>query len=185
MNKLNEQQAIEATKLWLEKIIIDLNFCPFAKKEFVNNTVHYHVHSSQDLKRAIEDFAKQCLYLSNHAEIETTLFICNQGFDDFEDYLDLLDIANEMVFSLGFEGIFQLASFHPDYVFEGEDKNDASNSTNRSPLPTIHIIREESMEKVLAVYKNPENIPTNNIALAREKGSDFFKNVMNEILSKV
>lgn len=185
MKKLNNAKAVTATKHWIEQVIIGLNFCPFAKKEFVNNTIHYHIHTSDSLQAAVEDLANQCLYLLNNPEIETTLFICNQGFEHFECYLDLLDYANDMIISNKYEGIFQLASFHPEYVFEGESKDDASNATNRSPLPTIHIIREQSMEKVLAVYKNPENIPINNIALAREKGMEYFKNFMRELLSKL
>ncbi len=77
--------------------------------------------------------------------------------------------------------MFQLASFHPDYVFEGEDVDDASNYTNRSPLPTLHLIREESMAKVLAVYNNPEQIPENNIALARDKTSQYFQRILKQI----
>jgi hypothetical protein len=107
--------------------------------------------------------------------------IFNEGFKGFESYLDLLDEANELLFTLGYEGVFQLASFHPDYYFEGEPFNAASNYTNRSPLPTLHLIREASMEKVLSVYKNPQQIPDNNIALAQEKGAHYFQNILKRI----
>lgn len=173
--------GILKTKQWLEDIIIGLNFCPFAKKEFVNNTIHYHICAQARMDKALEEFAMQCEKLSNTPEIETTLFICSLGFRTFESYLDLVDYANDLLIDLGYEGVFQIASFHPDYVFEGEDINDASNYTNRSPLPTLHLIREESMERVLSVYDKPEMIPENNIALARDKGAKFFQQVLKQI----
>jgi uncharacterized protein len=177
----NNHPAILKTQQWLEKVIIGLNFCPFAKKELVNNTIHYQVSSQVRLEKALEDVAQQCEYLEKNPEIETTLIIYSLGFRDFEAYLDLVDYANELLFDLGFEGTFQIASFHPDYVFEGEDVDDASNFTNRSPLPTLHLLREASMAKVLSVYNNPEQIPENNIKLAREKGSQFFKQILKQI----
>jgi len=169
------------TKQWLEKIIIGLNFCPFAKKELVNNTIYYHLSSHVKLKKALEDIIVQCSYLERHDEIETSLIIYNQGFKRFESYLDLVALAEDLLITSGFEGIFQLASFHPDYYFDGEDFDDPANFTNRSPYPTLHIIREKSMARVLAVYKNPEQIPDNNITLAREKGSTFFSEILRDI----
>ena len=173
--------AIVKTQQWLKEIIVGLNFCPFAKKEMVNETIHYHVCEQTQLKPALEDFASQCTYLAEHAEVETSLILYNAGFTRFENYLDLLDYANELLIDLGFEGIFQIASFHPDYYFDGEPFDDPSNYTNRSPLPTLHLIREASMEKVLSVYKDPEKIPENNIAVARVKGSDFFERILKNI----
>lgn len=173
--------AIKQTKLWLEQIIIGLNFCPFAKKEFVNNTIDYYLDSSAELETALENLAKQLALLERSPEIETSLLIYDQGFSVFDDYLDLVDYGNELLVNLGYEGIFQLASFHPDYCFEGELFEDAANFTNRSPYPTLHIIREQSMEKVLALYKEPEKIPENNIALAQAKGNHFFEALLKRI----
>ncbi|TWX57753.1 DUF1415 domain-containing protein [Colwellia hornerae] len=169
------------TKQWLEEIIIGLNFCPFAKKEFVNNTIHYQLCSETKIASALAVLTKQFEKLVAEPNIETTLLIFNEGFKGFESYLDLLDEANELLFTLGYEGVFQLASFHPDYYFEGEPFNAASNYTNRSPLPTLHLIREASMEKVLSVYKDPQKIPDNNIALAQEKGAHYFQNILKRI----
>jgi len=178
--KIMKNEVLQ-TQQWLEKIIIGLNFCPFAKKEMVNNTIHYYLSSKVKLQKALEELMAQCTYLEQHDEIETSLIIYNQGFKNFENYLDLVVLAEELVIESGFEGIFQLASFHPDYYFEGEDFDDPANFTNRSPYPTLHIIREKSMERVLAVYKNPEQIPDNNITLAREKGSHFFTEILKGI----
>jgi hypothetical protein len=169
------------TKQWLDEIIIGLNFCPFAKKEFVNNTIHYEVCSEKKTVSALETLVKQCEKLVNEPNIETTLIIFNNGFKGFENYLDLLDDANELLIQQGYEGVFQLASFHPDYYFEGEPFDAASNYTNRSPLPTLHLIREASMEKVLSVYKNPDQIPENNMVLAEEKGANYFKSFLQRV----
>ncbi|MEW6995720.1 DUF1415 domain-containing protein [Colwelliaceae bacterium MEBiC 14330] len=177
----NSDPYVNATKQWLEEIIIGLNFCPFAKKEFVNNTIHYHVSSQVKRKRALIEFIEQCHFLQQNEQIETSLLIYNDGFRSFEQYLALLDDANDLLVDSGYEGVFQLASMHPEYCFAGEHYDDASNFTNRSPYPMIHIIREASMEKVLRVYKEPEKIPENNIALAHEKGSKFFQRVLAEI----
>jgi len=175
-------KEIQHTKDWLEQVIVGLNFCPFAKKELVNDSIHYHVSQQKQHKLALSEFAQQCEYLSDNKNIETSLLIYSKGFRQFDKYLSLVDYANELLEQLGYEGIFQLASFHPQYCFEGEYFNDAANFTNRSPYPTIHIIREESMARVLSVYKNPEEIPDNNIDLARHKGNQYFENILNSIV---
>ncbi|PCI59835.1 MAG: hypothetical protein COB35_10450 [Gammaproteobacteria bacterium] len=173
--------VVEHTKQWLAQVIIGFNFCPFAKKEFVNNTIHYHVSVQKKLKDALLELIEQCVYIENNTHIETGLIIFQQGFKNFEQYLDLVDYANELLVEQNFEGVFQLASFHPDYCFADCDFDDAANFTNRSPYPTLHIIREASMEKVLSVYKNPEQIPEDNIALAQQKGGDYFKQILMSI----
>ncbi|MGL1956743.1 MAG: DUF1415 domain-containing protein [Colwellia sp.] len=180
----NEHSAVLATKAWLDEIIIGLNICPFAKKEFVNNTIHYHLSVIDQIKPALLELIEQCRYLQAHDELETTLIVFEEGFRSFERYLDLVDYANDLLVDSGFEGVFQLASMHPEYCFADESFDDASNFTNRSPYPVIHIIREASMERVLSVYKNPEQIPENNITLAHQKGADFFKNVLQRIHQK-
>lgn len=172
---------ITQTKQWLEQVIIGLNFCPFAKKEFVNNTIHYHLSSQEQVQKALEELHQQCQYLVDNEQIETSLLIYQPGFRHFERFLDLIDYGNDLLNEFGFEGILQIASFHPEYCFAGEDFDDASNYTNRSPYPTLHLIREQSMEKVLSVYKHPEKIPLNNIALAQQKGSDYFQAILAQI----
>ena len=173
--------AIIKTKQWLEKIIIGLNFCPFAKREMVNDRIRYCVTEHIKTSQVINDFALQCDYLQQQPNIDTTLIILSEGFKSFEQYLDLVGVAEQWLFEHGYEGTFQLASFHPDYYFEGQAFDDASNYTNRSPLPILHILREASIEKVLTLYKEPEKIPENNIALARLKGSDYFQQLLMKI----
>jgi hypothetical protein len=179
-----EQNEILATKEWIDSIIIGLNICPFAKKEFVNNTIHYQLSKNDQVKKALQEIVEQCQYLQNHQKIETTLIIYSDGFRRFDRYLDLVDYANDLLIDSGFEGIFQIASMHPEYCFDGEDYDDASNFTNRSPYPMIHLIREKSMSRVLSVYNQPEKIPENNIKLAQEKGADFFRKALSRIQQK-
>ncbi|TPH15898.1 DUF1415 domain-containing protein [Litorilituus lipolyticus] len=176
-----EKSVINATKDWLEQVIIGLNFCPFAKKEFVQETIFYHVSSKGKTKAALVELLSQFQYLKQHSEIETTLVIYQDSFRSFDNYLDLVDQANELLIDEGFEGIFQLASMHPEYCFADEDYDDASNFTNRSPFPLIHIIREDSMAKVLSHYKEPEKIPETNVNVAQAKGSDYFKQLLENI----
>jgi len=177
----HKSAEVSATKQWLEEIIIGLNFCPFAKKEFVNNTIHYHQSSLEQVKPALKELLAQCVYLQQHDDIETTLIIFSDGFRSFNRYLDLVDYANDLLIDSGFEGIFQLATMHPEYCFADDDFDAASNFTNRSPYPMLHIIREASMAKVLNVYKDPEQIPENNMMLAEQKGSHFFQKILTKI----
>ena len=175
------EHQIAATKTWLSEVIIGLNFCPFAKKEFVNESIHYYLSKETSFDKALETLVHQCEFLANNSSIETGLVIFDSGFGEFEQYLDLLDFANQLIVDSGYEGIFQIASFHPNYCFEGEESDDAANFTNRSPYPMLHILREDSLEKVLASYKNPELIPEQNITVAREKGAEFFQQKLKKI----
>ncbi|MDH5711889.1 MAG: DUF1415 domain-containing protein, partial [Gammaproteobacteria bacterium] len=101
---------------------------------------------------------------------ETTLLVFAEGFKDFGDYLDLVELAQDLLADQGYEGIYQIASFHPDYCFADAELDDAANYTNRSPYPMLHLIREASMEKALAHYPEPEKIPERNVEYARELG---------------
>jgi hypothetical protein len=177
-------EVLLATKQWIEEVIIGLNFCPFAKKEFVNNTISYHCSEAEQIKPALHEIIEQCYFLQEHSETETTLIVFRDGFRTFERYLDLVDYANDLLAETGFEGVFQIATMHPEYCFEGEDFDNSSNYTNRSPFPIIHIIRETSLSKVLAVYNEPEKIPDKNIAIANDKGADYFQKILKNIHMK-
>ena len=166
----NHSLIIEQTQNWLSKVVIALSICPFAKREFDRGSIHYEVIASDDLEQQLEQLILSCEQLDNDSAVETSLLIFPNSFADFHDYLDFVDIANQLMHKQGYEGIYQLASFHPEYCFEGSDENDASNYTNRSPYPMLHILRETILELVLANYPDPENIPERNIELTRELG---------------
>ena len=120
-------------------------------------------------------------YLDTHQDTETTLVIFPDTLKNFFDYLEMLEACNDLLCAEGYEGTYQLASFHPEYYFEGEAPDDASHYTNRSPYPIIHIIREDSLERVLKQYKDPEQIPQNNIEKMRELGSAFLRKKLQNL----
>ncbi|WP_133471014.1 DUF1415 domain-containing protein [Paraglaciecola marina] len=170
-----QTQIITSVKKWINDVIIDLNFCPFAKKEVIRDTIRYCVSDAVYENKALDTVINELSTLDNLSEIQTTLIIFSSGFSDFDRYLDLVDGANEFIERGGYRGLYQIATFHPDYCFDGENSNDAANYTNRSPYPILHLLREASLEQVLKNYPNPENIPDNNITKARELGVNYFK----------
>lgn len=173
-------QIIAQTKSWVKDIVIGLNFCPFANKEFINETIRYVVDDSDDFEINLTAFLTE-LHFLDKSEFETSLLIFPESYSDFQDYLDLVDTANDILIEFGYEGVYQIASFHPEYRFEHTKKEDAANYTNRSPYPMLHIIREASLEKAISSFENVDKIPENNEKLAREKGIKFFETILQNI----
>ena len=167
--------VIAQTKKWLSTIVIGYGLCPFAKSEFDNNRIHYAVIEEPTLEGQMAAFLAECAALDKDETRETSLLIFLNAFADFEDYLDGLALANNLLKDQGYEGIYQLASFHPDYIFEGAAQDDAANYTNRSPYPIFHILREASLEAALENYLNPEQIPERNIELTRRLGLEVMR----------
>jgi hypothetical protein len=130
------------------------------------------------MEMCLENLIDECARLDENENIETTLLIYPKAFANFDEYLDFVEIAERLLEVEDYEGIYQLASFHPNYCFEGSNENDAANYTNRSPYPMLHLLREESLEKALETYPNPENIPENNIKLTRELGLQKLKETL-------
>ncbi|MCT7654434.1 DUF1415 domain-containing protein [Oceanimonas sp. NS1] len=162
------------TENWVKQVIMKYNLCPFARREVERASIRYVVVEEHKPAMVLQALLAEYRLLDEQPEVETTLVILPRGFEGFYAYLDLVDLANDLLFDQGLEGEYQLASFHPDYCFDGEPQDDAANYTNRSPYPTLHIIREASMETALADYDDPESIPERNIQFARRKGNDFF-----------
>ncbi|MDV2858878.1 DUF1415 domain-containing protein [Oceanimonas sp. AH20CE76] len=169
-----QQQYIEHTENWVKQVIMKYNLCPFARREVERASIRYVVVEEHKPKEVLQALLAECRLLDEQPETETTLVILPRGFEGFYAYLDLVDLADELLFEQGYEGKYQLASFHPDYCFDGEPQDDAANYTNRSLYPTLHLIREASIEAALTDYNDPESIPERNIHFARRKGSDFF-----------
>ena len=180
---MGQIKIIDSVKYWLENTIIGFNFCPFAKKEFVNQSIHYEVVDESDIQEQLFALSHELKRLDQNTDIETTLLVLPIGLESFFDYLDFLELANGLNCELGYEGVYQLASFHPDYCFADAKQNAPSNYTNRSPYPIIHIIREASLQRVLAHYPDPEEIPVRNIKVAEEKGAKVFEDILK--MSKV
>ncbi|MDU0354396.1 DUF1415 domain-containing protein [Paraglaciecola aquimarina] len=176
----NDQHIIDSVKDWIDNVVIGLNFCPFAKKEMQQETVSYLVSHNLNINESLEQLIEQLCVLDQHTEIQTSLLIFSKGFIAFEEYLELVEYASGIIEQGGYSGIYQLATFHPDYCFAGEAQDDPANYTNRSPYPILHILRESSIEQVLKRYPDPQNIPDNNIAKARAMGSEKLKSMLQK-----
>ncbi|MEP3888925.1 MAG: DUF1415 domain-containing protein [Hellea sp.] len=167
----NHNDLINHTKKWLTSVVIGHNFCPFAKREYEADTIHYAVVEATDLEGQLKQIILHCAALDNDETRETSLLIFPKALSQFETYLDMLGVAASLLKDQGYEGIYQLASFHPEYLFAGVRPDDASHFTNRSPYPMVHILREASVEAALYKYPNPEKIPERNINLTQELGA--------------
>ncbi len=171
----NDSIEINHTANWIKKVVIGCNFCPFAAKAMIKKTVRYVVVENSDFKTVLTQLANEFEFLNNHENIETTFIIFAKGFMDFSQYLDLVDKGERLLTKEKYEGIYQLASFHPQYLFAGSHENDAANYTNRSPYPMLHILREESITKALENFDDPDSIPEKNIDFAKTKGIEYMK----------
>lgn len=162
----------EHTKQWLEKAVIGLNLCPFAKAPHVKNLVRIVVSEARHLDGFLEDLDRELQLLGNTpaSELETTLLVHPTLFPDFEIFNQMLEIADDAVVENELEGIVQIAPFHPDFQFEGTEADDISNYTNRSPYPTLHLIREDSIAKAAEAFPDASAIFDRNIALLEKWG---------------
>jgi hypothetical protein len=158
-----DQPFITATQAWLTSIIIAHNICPFAQREQERGSIRFSVDQQTDIEACLMTLMQECQQLDNDTDIETTLLIYAHAFKSFDDYLDFLAIAEDLLTDQGYEGIYQLASFHPDYCFEGASLDDPANYTNRSPYPMLHLLRETSIDRAVSSYPDVENIPQRNI----------------------
>ena len=171
---------IEHTQKWLETVVIAHNFCPFAKRELARESIRYEVIESSNIETCLEALILACENLDQNLGIETTLLITPNGFADFEDYLDLLDIAERLLEARRYEGIYQLASFHPNYCFADASPDDPANYTNRSPYPMLHLLREATIEQSIKNIDDPESIPLNNIERARSIGLENLEKQLED-----
>jgi uncharacterized protein len=166
-DKAANDQVIMSVRKWFEQCVVNLNLCPFARVPYLKGLVRFTVCDSDDMVSAAKSvvFEVETLRVTPAEELETTLLVFSRCLEDFECFLDMLDFLNETLELNGLSEAFQLASFHPDYQFEGEDPSARSNYTNRSPYPIIHILRNESMSNGIAAYgqQRVDQIPSQNI----------------------
>lgn len=174
--------AIAHTRKWITEVVIGFNFCPFAARPVKHDAVHYSTSTSGTIHTALADLHTECRRLDNDPGIETSFLIFPYTFISFDEYLALLDQADAWLRRERYEGIYQVASFHPQYRFAGTGADDAANYTNRSPYPMLHLLREDSVEKALKSYPHPDGIPERNIRFAREKGVLFMKDILARLM---
>jgi hypothetical protein len=175
-----EKVVIDKTINWLTEVVIGHNFCPFASKPVKEGLVHYQVVFDANFQSGLETLVKECLSLDNNEQTETILIIFPESFLEFDEYLEMVSLAEKLLSKEGYEGIYQIASFHPQYIFSGSDDNDPANYTNRSPYPMLHLLREESIEIAIEKHPNPDSIPSKNIEKAKKLGLGYFQSLWNE-----
>jgi uncharacterized protein len=172
---VNQSTIIKATESWLNVFIIGQKICPFASRPYENKQISYQVYSGKDIHDCLQDLITECRRMDDDGSIETTLLILADLGIEFDYFLDLLALAEQLLTDQGYEGVYQLASFHPQYCFADSDPDDPANYTNRSPYPMLHIIREASIELALQSYPDAELIPERNIALLRKLGTERIR----------
>jgi uncharacterized protein len=170
-----DEQVIQQTINWVRDVVIGLQLCPFAAPVVKQQALRYVVDRNIEEADIISLFQDELKKLDEDDSIETTLMIFPETYLDFDDYLDLVSAAERLLKKKGYEGIYQVASFHPDYTFASSEENDAADYTNRSPYPMLHLLREESIDKALENFKDPDSIPERNVQFTREKGLAYMK----------
>ena len=169
--------SIEATRHWVDRAVIGLNLCPFAKAVHVRGQVRFVSSEAVTPDELLEDLGAELLHLRDtpRDETDTTLIVHPRVLGDFLDYNDFLEQADALVAELGLEGVLQVASFHPDYRFAGTGPDDVENFTNRSPYPTLHLLREDSVSRAVEAFPDPDAIVDRNVETLRRLGRDGWR----------
>lgn len=170
-------KIIQFTQQWVESFVVELNLCPFAKRELINNRVRFSVTETITEEQLLETLQIELELLNNNTLIETTLLIHPRVLQDFYDYNQFLNFADSLLLEMELVGVYQIASFHPDYQFSDTNPEDVENYTNRSPFPMLHILREESLEKAIDNYPDVDQIPSRNIELINSLGADKLEGI--------
>jgi uncharacterized protein len=171
-DEVTSSDAIAETRAWIERAVIALGLCPFAKSVYDSGRVAFVVSPARTANALLADLERELRRLSRATpeDIETTVLIHPYVLASFFDYNDFLDVADAAVDRLDLTGVLQIASFHPGYQFAGTAPDDVTNYTNRSPYPMLHLLREESVERAVDAYPGAERIPERNIETMRRLG---------------
>ena len=175
-------QALRQTRLWLERAVIGLNLCPFAKAVHVRSQIHWALSPATTLAGVLSalQIELQALAQAESAERDTTLLVTPEALHDFPDMLDLLERADRMLRTMNLEGVIQIASFHPRYQFAGTAPDDIENCTNRAPYPVLHLLREASVGQAVAAFPDARAIYVTNIGTLRRLGHEGWRRLMSE-----
>ncbi len=173
--------AVETdTRRWLERAVIGLNLCPFAKAVYAKNQVRIVISDASTERALLEELGEELALLRDTPadQVDTTLLVHPQVLQDFLDYNDFLDQADALVDVLDLEGVLQVASFHPQYQFAGTQPDDAENLTNRAPHPALHLLREDSVARAVDAYPEPDAIIERNVATMQDLGVQGFRKLL-------
>jgi hypothetical protein len=176
--------VIHSVKQWLETLVIDLNLCPFAKRELVKNRVRFAQTLATTETELLNALRSELELLQQDEKVETTLLIHPHVLGKFSEYNQFLNAAESLVAGMQLEGVIQVASFHPDYQFEGTAPDDAENYTNRSPYPLLHLLREASLERVISETLDVEQIPVRNVAVMNHIGREELQQLLQACFNK-
>jgi len=182
--KMGETEVISATRKWVEDVVVGYNLCPFAKRELVRNRVRFVVSEAETEDELLQALHSELQRLEDEPGIETSLLIHPGVLQDFGPYNEFLDAADGLLAYLDMEGVYQIASFHPDYRFAGTEPDAAENYTNRSPFPMLHLLREASLEAAIDSYPDVDGIPQRNIELMNELGSEKMRSILRSCLDE-
>lgn len=167
----NTQQTIIATmQRWVDDFIVALNICPFAQREVRNQSIRYAIHDSGDDDALYDALNHELQLLNEDNTIETTILVLPQLDCDFDGLINAAGFAQQIIGLLGLQGVYQIANFHPDYVFADSHSDDPANYTNRAPHAALHILRESSVARAVQAHKQAELIPQQNIDRLRDLG---------------
>ena len=169
---MNHQKIIKVVHHWVETLVVGLNLCPFAKRELINNRVRFTVTEATTEQQLLATLQAELELLNNDQSVETTLLIHPDVLQDFYDYNEFLDYADGLLIQMELDGVYQIASFHPNYQFADTEPDDVENYSNRSPYPLLHLIREQSLERAIANYPDSDQIPQRNVELLKSLGRD-------------
>ena len=180
MQEHDDEPVARQTRAWISSVVVGCNFCPFAAAVLQRQELFLSVSGETGLEEALVALALEFPRLDSNPGIETTLLVFGNGFKDFDDFLALVELGEALLLDQGYEGTYQLASFHPQYRFADAPSGDPANYTNRSPWPMLHLLRESSITRALQSYTgNPEDIPRKNIEFARSKGITVMKKMLS------
>jgi hypothetical protein len=170
--KTKNEEAIAKTVLWIERVVIGLNLCPFAKAIHAKNQIRYEVSNACESRTLLADLKRELSLLVETApnQIESTFLILSDGLSEFTQYNHFLDLCTLLLEEMQLDGVIQIASFHPHYQFENTNHDDVTNYTNRSPFPMLHLLREESVTRAIEAFPDSNNIYDRNIATMRSIG---------------
>ncbi|WP_438862768.1 DUF1415 domain-containing protein [Neptunicella sp.] len=169
---MKNNDPIKAVERWLDNTVIGFNLCPFASKPRRQNQIRIINNDARNETDILAALYEELCYLTENPQTSTTLLILQYGLNNFDDYNQFLQAADDLLIEYNWQGVFQIASFHPDYQFGGTQPDDNENLTNRSPYPILHILREDELEKALMDYPHPEKIPARNIARMEQLSSE-------------
>ena len=169
----HDAMVMEDTRRWVQRAVIGLNLCPFAKSVVVKGQVRYVVSRASGAKPLLADLKRELLALAgaDPAALDTTLLMAPDGFAEFLDFNDLLARTDKLLLDLDLDGVLQIASLHPRYQFADTDPDDITNFTNRAPYPTLHLLREDSVDRAVAAFPNAETIFETNMQTMQDLGT--------------